>query len=114
MSIDWKGLKEKKQQELPAAEITRKRRLEDITNKVEKRIYKQCKRQEPGTTVRYSTVIHPDDFEAMWTHMTEGGHWSWDDGIKSAVCENIIDRLTSQGVTCKKVEGGYSVEITLP
>lgn len=120
-SPDWKGLKEKKQQELPAAEITRKKREEryqkrilKITDTVERNIYKSCKHQEAGTTVMYNITDHGSVLGFLKDMFLLINDWTWYDEIKTQVEQNIVDRLTAQGIRCEKVEDIYFVKITLP
>lgn len=114
MKIDWKGLRQQKLDELPAAKITRQKYLDKITNDVEKMIYKKCKRQEAGTTVCYSTVISSTSTENLICFFTDTEHWSWDEDIKEAVINGLVERLTKAGITVKKVEGWFRIDITLP
>lgn len=114
MKIDWKGLRQQKLDELPAAEIARQKYLDKITNDVEKMIYKKCKRQVAGTTERYSTVIQASSTENLVCFFTDTGHWSWDEEIKKAVLNSLVDRLTKAGINVKKVKGWFRIDVTLP
>jgi len=114
MVVNWKALKEIKQQELPAAEADRKARIEKITDKVEKRIFRQCKYQEAGTSVNYSIPNSGEGFTDFWCYFFDLDDWRWDEDIKAEVGQKIVDRLTAQGIDCKPVKGWHRVEIRLP
>ena len=121
MGINWKALKAKKEQELPAVVeadrkvgIGRKKRINRITDQVERAIFDLCEKQKAGTTETYSIPHSEPTFKAFIDNIFGEDGWKMDEEIKLAVREKIVDRLTAQGIDCKPVKGWHQVRIKLP
>lgn len=108
--MNWKELKERKQNEFPAAELKRtqkeekrKKYLSKIVDKVEKRLYSLCEKQEAGSTKLYPLRSVITIFESINTPEA-----------RTFIEEAIRERLTSQGIEVREHKLQYGWIITLP
>ena len=65
-------------------------------------------------SVVYSIPRVREFFSGCLRHVLGAEDWRFDEGIKEEVGQNILDRLTGQGIDCKPVEGYHQVSIKLP
>lgn len=124
MKIDWKGLKYQKELEIPAAEIARQKRenefnkrVDRITDTVEKNLYKACKNQEAGVPVEYNILEMGSFWDSVQDSLFMMNNWTWEWDVKDEVLAGIIRRLENESVTVTKKEGqycAYTIVITLP